>query len=71
MRLIVGAYFFGGLLILVELGGALVWPISSDFLAMLPYLGAVVVLIIWALRGRKHGSSAAPSALGQRATQRR
>lgn len=70
-RLIVGAYFFGGLLILVELGGALVWPVSSDFLAMLPYVGAVLVLVLWALRGRQRGGSAAPSALGQRVQARR
>ena len=70
MRLIVGAYFFGGLLILTELGGALVWPISSDFLAMAPYLGAVIVLILWALRARDN-SNAAPSALGMKISQRR
>ena len=71
MRLILGAYFFGGLLILVELGGALVWPISADFLSMLPYLGAVIVLILGALRGRSAGGSAAPSALGMKAAARR
>jgi simple sugar transport system permease protein len=70
-RLIAGAYLFGGLIILVELGGALVWPISSDYLAMVPYLGAVVVLILWALRGRERGGSAAPGALGMRTSQRR
>lgn len=71
LRLIVGAYIFGGLLILVELGGALVWPVSSDFLGMVPYLGAVLILILWSLRGRRYGGSAAPSSLGLRVAQRR
>lgn len=64
MRLITGAYIFGGLLILADLGGALRWPVPSEFLAFMPYLGAVVILIIWALQGRRRGIGAAPSALG-------
>lgn len=64
MRLLVGAYLFGGLLILADLGGALLWPVPSDFLDMMPYLGAVVILIVWAVRPRSRG--AAPAALGLR-----
>ncbi len=69
--LIVGAAFFGGLLILVELGGALAWPISPDFLSMFPYLGAVIVLVIWSIRGRRSEQSTAPSSLGAKVTSRR
>lgn len=64
MRLIIGAYVFGGLLILADLGGALAWPVSSDFLDMMPYLGAVLILIGWAFRARAGG--AAPASLGLR-----
>jgi ABC-type uncharacterized transport system permease subunit len=64
MRLIVGAYIFGGLLILADLGGALGWPVPSEFLAFMPYVGAVIILIIWALQGRQRGIGTAPSALG-------
>ncbi len=64
MRCIVGAYVFGGLLILADLGGALAWPVPSDFLDMMPYVGAVAILIAWAARSR--GRGAAPSALGAR-----
>ncbi|MGA8297762.1 MAG: ABC transporter permease [Acidimicrobiales bacterium] len=64
MRLIVGAYVFGLLLILADLGGALGWPVSSDFLDMMPYIGAVVILIAWAVRAR--GRGAAPGSLGMR-----
>lgn len=64
MRLIVGAYLFGGLLILADLGGALGWPVPSEFLAMMPYVGAVVVLIVWAVQARERGIGAAPTALG-------
>ncbi len=69
--LIVGAAFFGGLLILVELGGALAWPIPPDFLSMFPYLGAVIVLVIWSIRGRRGELSAAPTSLGVRVMSRR
>ncbi|MGH3273325.1 MAG: ABC transporter permease [Streptosporangiaceae bacterium] len=64
LRLIVGAYVIGGLLILAELGGALGWPVSSALLGMMPYIGAVLILVIWALRARERGESAAPAALG-------
>ena len=64
MRLIIGAYIFGGLLILADLGGALAWPVPSDFLDMMPYVGAVAILVAWAVRWR--GRGAAPGALGIR-----
>jgi simple sugar transport system permease protein len=64
MRLIVGAYIFGGLLILADLGGALGWPVPSEFLALMPYLGAVLILCVWALQARHRGIGAAPTALG-------
>ncbi len=64
MRLIVGAYIIGALLILADLGGALSWPIPSEFLDMMPYIGAVAILTVWALRpGRR---AAAPGSLGVR-----
>lgn len=62
MRLIVGAYILGGLLILADLGGALSWPVPPEFLNMIPYAGAVLILIAWALRAS--GRGVAPSALG-------
>lgn len=66
LRLIGGGYLFGGLLILADLGGALSWPIPPEILDMLPYIGAVVVLVIWAIRARERGESAAPAGLGVR-----
>lgn len=66
LRLIVGGYLFGGLLILADLGGALSWPVPPEILDMLPYIGAVVVLVVWAIRARERGESAAPAALGVR-----
>jgi simple sugar transport system permease protein len=64
MRLIVGAYVFGALLILVSLGGALAWPVPPAFLSMVPYIGVVVILIFWALHSRSRGVGIAPASLG-------
>jgi simple sugar transport system permease protein len=71
LRLIVGAYLFGGLLILAELGGALRWPVPSELLDMMPYLGAVLILVLWATRAKERGDSSAPSALGARVVRAR
>ncbi len=69
MRLIVGAFVFGALLILVSLGGAFAWPVPPAFLSMVPYLGVVIVLVAWGVHSRRHGTGMAPAALGRSAAE--
>lgn len=71
LRLLIGAYLFGGLLILSALGGALQWPVPSQVLDMMPYLGTIIVMLLWAAAARRFGAaSAAPAALAVRITRR-
>ena len=61
---IVGAYFFGALSVLGDVGQALGWPIPSEFFTVLPYLGTVVVMILRAWMQRRRGAVSWPAALG-------
>jgi ABC-type uncharacterized transport system permease subunit len=64
--LVVSAYVFGLLLYLADLGQSLNWPINPEFLEMAPYVMTFVVLVLSALRQRRHpDSSSAPLALGR------
>jgi general nucleoside transport system permease protein len=62
---IAGAYIFGGLTTLGNVGQAEGWHVPSEFFTALPYLGTVVVLIAraWIRRGRG-GGLGWPTALG-------
>lgn len=67
-RLLIGAYLFGmmGILNLIMQGFG--WSISTNLLAMLPYLMTIVVLTLLAasdLHGGKTLSLSKPRALGQ------
>lgn len=62
--IIVGAYFFGALSVLGDVGQALGWPISSEFFTILPYLGTVLVMILRAWLQRRRGAASWPAALG-------
>lgn len=63
--LVVAAYLFGVLASLSDVGGALGWPIRSEFLAMVPYLGTVFALTLWLWPRRgQRGRLEAPAALG-------
>ena len=65
LRLILGAYLFGGLRALDFAAQSADWNIPSEFLAMLPFLGTLLVLLVGAWRFRNRpGASAAPAALG-------
>jgi len=65
LRLILGAYLFGGLRALDFAAQSANWNIPSEFLAMLPFLGTLLVLLVGAWRFRNRpGASAAPAALG-------
>ena len=65
LRLILGAYLFGGLRALDFAAQSANWDIPSEFLAMLPFIGTLLVLLVsaWRFRNRP-GASAAPAALG-------
>lgn len=65
LRLILGAYLFGGLRALDFAAQSASWDIPSEFLTMLPFLGTLLVLLVsaWRFRNRP-GASAAPAALG-------
>jgi simple sugar transport system permease protein len=63
--LIFAALLFGGLRALNDVAQQDGWPIPSEFLSMLPYLGTVLVVLgrgVW--YWRRHGGGAAPEALG-------
>jgi ABC-type uncharacterized transport system permease subunit len=63
--LIFAAILFGGLRALTDVAQLQGWPISAEFLAMLPYLGTFLVVVargVW--YWRRPGSSVAPEALG-------
>ena len=63
--LIFAALLFGGLRALNDVAQQFGWPIPSEFLAMLPYLGTFLVVVgrgVWYWRRR--GRSVAPEALG-------
>jgi len=62
--IIVGAYFFGSLSVLGDVGQALGWPIPSEFFTILPYLGTVLVMILRAWLQRRRGAVSWPAALG-------
>jgi simple sugar transport system permease protein len=63
--LVVAAYLFGVLASLSDVGGALGWPIRSEFLAMVPYLGTLLALALWLWpRKARRGRLEAPAALG-------
>lgn len=62
--IIVGAYFFGSLSVLGDVGQALGWPIPSQFFTILPYLGTVLVMILRAWLQRRRGAVSWPAALG-------
>lgn len=64
LRIIAGSYIFGLLLILVSLGGALAWPIPSAFLSMVPYMGVIGILVLWAYLSHQRGIGYGPAALG-------
>ncbi|MEV0907984.1 ABC transporter permease [Streptomyces hokutonensis] len=66
VRLLLTSYAFGVLLVLGSVGQAQEWPISSEFLRMVPYVLTVVVLVvrIWRERSRP-GATRAPAGLGQ------
>jgi len=65
LRLILGAYLFGGLRALDFAAQSSNWNIPSEFLAMLPFLGTLLVLLVsaWRFKNRP-GAGAAPAALG-------
>jgi simple sugar transport system permease protein len=63
--IVLTSYFFGGLLILVNVGQAQGWGISSEVLAMAPYVITVAILILRTWRELKSGSSLAPVGLGE------
>lgn len=63
--LIFAAFLFGGLRALNDVAQQFGWPIPSEFLSMLPYLGTVLVVLgrgVW--YWRRHGGGVAPEALG-------
>lgn len=63
--LIFAAFVFGGLRALTNVAELEAWPIPSEFLAMLPYLGTFLVVVgrgVW--YRRRPGSGVAPEALG-------
>ena len=65
LRLILGAYLFGGLRALDFAAQSADWNVPSEFLAMLPFLGTLLVLLVGAWRYRNRpGASTAPAALG-------
>ncbi|MFJ6900711.1 ABC transporter permease [Streptomyces hokutonensis] len=66
LRLLLTSYAFGALLVLGSVGQTQGWPISSEFLRMVPYVLTVVVLVvrIWRER-RRPGATRAPASLGQ------
>jgi simple sugar transport system permease protein len=65
LALVAAAYLFGILLILVDVGQSQGWNISSDFLAMAPYLLTVLALAVRAAHEmRRSTRPAAPAALG-------
>jgi simple sugar transport system permease protein len=63
---IAGAWLFGGLGTIGNVGQALGWHIPSQFFSSLPYLGSLLVLIAVAvIRKRRRGLPPWPAALGQ------
>ena len=63
--LIFAAFLFGGLRALSDVAQQFGWPIPSEFLSMLPYLGTFIVVVgrgVW--YRRRHGAGVAPEALG-------
>ena len=61
MRAVIGAFLFGGIFVLQYLLQPL--GISPNFLAMLPYMATLIVLILISLRGKR--SVNAPEMLGE------
>ena len=46
MRVVLGAYLFGGVTVMQLYAQGFGFPIPSEFLSMLPYLATVVVLVL-------------------------
>lgn len=64
--LIFGAYLFGGLGTLGNVGQAEGWAVPSQFFSALPYLGTLAVLVSLAwIRSRRQAGTPWPTALGQ------
>ena len=61
MRAVIGAFLFGGIFVLQYLLQPL--GISPNFLAMLPYMATLIVLILISLRGKRRVN--APEMLGE------
>lgn len=61
---IAGAYFFGALSVLGDVGQALGWSIPSEFFTVLPYIGTILVMILRAWLQRRRGAVSWPAALG-------
>lgn len=67
-RLIFGAYLFGMMGILNLLMQSIGWNISTNILAMLPYIMTILVLVMLSLRGRsdrQNSEKFTPRSLGQ------
>jgi simple sugar transport system permease protein len=62
--IVIGAYFFGSLSVLGDVGQAEGWAIPSEFFTILPYLGTVLVMILRAWLQRRRGVVSWPAALG-------
>ena len=46
LRVLLGAWLFGGMTILQLQGQALGWPVPSELLSALPYVATIVVLVL-------------------------
>lgn len=62
--ILIGAYFFGVLSALGNVGQVLGWSVPSEFFTVLPYVGTVAVMILRAWGQRQRGTVSWPAALG-------
>lgn len=63
--ILAGAYLFGALTVLGDVGQAEGWSIPSEVFTVLPYVGTVAVMILRAWLQRRRGGVGWPAALGE------
>ena len=62
--ILIGAYFFGALSVLGDVGQVMGWGIPSEAFTVLPYVGTVAVMMLRAWSQKRRGAVSWPAALG-------
>ncbi|GDX32403.1 ABC transporter permease [Actinomycetes bacterium] len=62
--ILVGAYFFGALSVLGDVGQIMGWGVPSEAFTVLPYVGTVAVMMLRAWSQKRKGAVSWPASLG-------